>query len=106
MERCRSKQRSRNRKQSEKTDRWRHVMNQARVVPLSLLTVLLCSVFSPAQQSTTAANAAVPPMIQFSNVATSEGGNSMSGVVSITFSLYAAQQGGEPLWTETQNNIP
>jgi hypothetical protein len=81
-------------------------MNQARVVPLSLLTVLLCSVFSPAQQSTTAANAAVPPMIQFSNVATSEGGNSMSGVVSITFSLYAAQQGGEPLWTETQNNIP
>jgi len=25
--------------------------------------------------------------------------------VSITFSLYNAQQGGEPLWTETQNNV-
>ncbi len=47
----------------------------------------------------------VPPLIQFSNVATDEGGNTLSGVVNITFSLYAAQQGGEPLWTETQNNI-
>ena len=46
-----------------------------------------------------------PPLIQFSNVATDEGGNSMSGVVDITFSLYNSQQGGEPLWTETQNNI-
>jgi hypothetical protein len=27
-------------------------------------------------------------------------------VAAITFSLYAAQQGGEPLWTETQNDIP
>jgi hypothetical protein len=47
----------------------------------------------------------VPPLIQFSNVATDEGGSSLSGVVSITFSLYSGQQGGEPLWTETQNNI-
>ena len=47
----------------------------------------------------------VPPLIPFSNVATDEGGNSLSGVVSLTFSLYAAQQGGEPLWTETQNNV-
>jgi hypothetical protein len=46
-----------------------------------------------------------PPLIQFSNVATDEGGNSLSGVVNITFSLYNNQQGGEPLWTETQNNI-
>jgi len=46
-----------------------------------------------------------PPLIQFSNVATDQGGNTLSGVVSITFSLYNAQQGGEPLWTETQNNI-
>jgi trimeric autotransporter adhesin len=46
-----------------------------------------------------------PPLIQFSNVATDEGGTTLSGVVSITFSLYSNQQGGEPLWTETQNNI-
>src|ERR1035438_2875228 len=47
----------------------------------------------------------VPPLIPFSSVATDEGGNSLSGVVSVTFSLYAAQQGGPPLWAETQNNI-
>jgi hypothetical protein len=51
------------------------------------------------------ASSQVPPLIQFSNVASDEGGSSMSGVVNLTFSLYAAQQGGEPLWTETQNNV-
>jgi hypothetical protein len=52
------------------------------------------------------ASAQVPPLIQFSSVATDDGGNTLSGVVNLTFSLYAAQQGGEPLWTETQNNVP
>src|SRR5271168_3413005 len=47
----------------------------------------------------------VPPLIQFSSVATDEGGNTLSGVVNITFSFYSGQQGGEPLWTETQNNV-
>jgi hypothetical protein len=51
------------------------------------------------------ASAQVPPLIQFSNVATDEGGNSLSGVVGITFSLYAGEQGGAPLWAETQNNV-
>jgi hypothetical protein len=51
------------------------------------------------------ASAQVPPLIQFSNVASDEGGNTLSGVVSVTFSLYANQRGGEPLWRETQNNV-
>jgi endosialidase-like protein len=55
--------------------------------------------------SRTFAPAQVPPLLQFSNVATDEDGNSLSGVISIRFSLYNAQQGGEPLWTETQSNI-
>src|SRR5271167_54474 len=63
---------------------------------LSLTAQTANSVSAPSQ---------VPPLIQFSNVATDQGGSSLSGVVSITFSLYAVQQGGEPLWTETQNNI-
>jgi len=67
--------------------------------------VLLCSLFSAAQQSVTTAANQVPPLIPFASVATDQGGSSLSGVVNITFSLYAAQQGGEPLWTETQNNI-
>jgi hypothetical protein len=60
----------------------------------------------PAQTvSSNLARAQVPPLVQFSNVATDEGGNSLSGVVNITFSLYSNQQGGEALWTETQNNV-
>ncbi len=47
----------------------------------------------------------VPPLIQFSCVATDEGGNTLGGMASITFSLFNSPQGGEPLWTETQNNV-
>ena len=67
----------------------------------------LLFVFSLAAQtpSSSAASSQVPPLIPFSSVATDGGGSSMSGEVSITFSLYAAQQGGAPLWTETQKNI-
>ena len=46
--------------------------------------------------------AQVPPLIQFANVATDEGGNTLSGLVSMTLSLYAGQRGGEALWSETQ----
>ena len=81
-------------------------MKPVRLVVLSLSMVLLCGLFSAGQQSATAAaNATVPPLIPFSSVATDDGGSSLSGVVNITFSLYAGQQGGAPLWTETQNNI-
>jgi len=51
------------------------------------------------------ASAEVPPLIQFANVAMDEGGNTLSGVESITFSLYTGQRGGEPLWTEIQKNV-
>ena len=81
-------------------------MKHLRSGMLSLLTIVLCSLFSMAQQNAvTATNATVPPLIPFSSVATDEGGSSLSGEVNITFSLYAAQQGGAPLWTETQNNV-
>ena len=45
----------------------------------------------------------VPPLIHFSNVANDEGGNPLFGKVTMTFSLYTSQRGGEPLWTETRN---
>jgi hypothetical protein len=71
-------------------------------VVFGFLSSVLSLVAQTASSSTTSP---VPPLIQFSNVATDEGGNSLSGVVSITFSLYSSQQDGEPLWRETQNNI-
>src|SRR5271157_5976499 len=45
----------------------------------------------------------VPRLIKFSGVAKDATGQRRSGVVGITFSIYAAQQGGATLWMETQN---
>jgi trimeric autotransporter adhesin len=73
-----------------------------------VLAGLLSLVLSMAGQtagSGSSLSSQVPPLIQFSNVASDEGGSSLSGVVSITFSLYTSQQGGAALWTETQNNV-
>jgi trimeric autotransporter adhesin len=53
--------------------------------------------------SSGSASSQVPPLIQFSRVATDEGGSTLNGAVSITFSLFNNQRGGEPLWTEKQN---
>jgi|HubBroStandDraft_1064217.scaffolds.fasta_scaffold00246_4 hypothetical protein len=73
-----------------------------------LLLSTLCLLTGAYGQSTPTGSPSAqvpPPLIQFSNVATDEGGNPLSGVANITFSLYNSQQGGEALWTETQNNI-
>ena len=69
---------------------------------------LLSLVFSLAAQtsSSSSATAQVPSLIQFSNVATDVNGKPLTGVVGITFSLYQEQQGGSPLWLETQNVQP
>jgi hypothetical protein len=80
-------------------------LKPVRVVTLSMFLSLLCSLLSQAQQSGATAANSVPPLIQFSSVATDEGDNTLTGVVSITFLLSNSQQGGEPLWTEMQNNV-
>ncbi|MGA7380795.1 MAG: tail fiber domain-containing protein [Terriglobales bacterium] len=69
---------------------------------------LLSLVVSLAAQtsSSSPAMAQVPSLIQFSNVATDVNGRPLTGVVGITFSLYQEQQGGSPLWLETQNVQP
>jgi hypothetical protein len=62
----------------------------------------LSLVLSLAAQSSSPTVAQVPPLIQFSNVATDGNGKPLTGVIGITFSLYQEQQGGSPLWLETQ----
>ena len=48
----------------------------------------------------------VPPVIEFSNVATGLNGKPLTGMVAVTFYLYEDQRGGSPLWLETQNVQP
>jgi len=73
------------------------------------LSALLCliSLFSTvplsAQQNTTTANAVVPQLVNFSGVLSDTNGKPLTSVGGVTFSLYKDQQGGAPLWVETQN---
>ena len=75
----------------------------------SAVITLLALVFSAAAQTSPATSPAtsttvdVPRLIRFSGTASDEAGKPMTGPVGITFALYREQQGGAPLWIETQN---
>jgi len=71
---------------------------------------LLCESASPAfaQQLATepqvaSSQAGVPPLIRFTGTAQDINGNPQTGLVGITFAIYAEASGGSPLWLETQN---
>jgi len=70
-----------------------------------LFLVAVCS-HSPLAQQASSSNAVVPTLVQFSGVLTGSNGRPLTGITGITFSLYADQQGGAPLWLETQNVQP
>jgi hypothetical protein len=70
---------------------------------LSLVVLYLCAMpLSNAQQP----SAVVPTLIRFSGKLTDVGGKPLTGPVGVTFSLYKDEQGGAPLWMETQNVTP
>ena len=69
---------------------------------LALCAVVLFNTTPPAQAQTAAATT-VPRLVRFAGTARDLNGNPLTGVVGITFSLYAEQSGGAPLWLETQN---
>ena len=82
-----------------------------------LLGVLLlpCMFFAPltaAAQESAAAPAAVaasnivPSLINYSGVLKDSGGRILSTLTGVTFLLYKDEQGGAPLWLETQNVQP
>src|SRR5277367_3653895 len=57
---------------------------------------------SPTATSTLGGNAAVPTLVNFNGIVTDSNAKPFAGMVGITFSLYKDQQGGAPLWVETQ----
>ena len=54
-------------------------------------------------QQAAATNTVVPMLVNFSGVLTDTSGKPLVTITGVTFSLYAEQQGGAPLWLETQN---
>jgi len=71
---------------------------------LSVLFLLIgCALLVCAQQ---AAPDAGPSMVKFTSTLTNSAGKPLSGIVGVSFSLYAEKVGGTPLWMETQNVRP
>jgi hypothetical protein len=56
--------------------------------------------------ATTSANTAVPGLINYSGVLKDINGKPLTGVTGVTFLLYTEEQGGSPVWIETQNITP
>jgi len=77
-------------------------------VGTAIVVVFLLTLAAVAQQADSNAAAGIvqmvpPPLIQFSGIAQDEGGIPFTGTIRMAFALYAARQGGEPLWTEAQD---
>jgi len=71
---------------------------------LIVFTLLLTlSPLGLAQNTANSSAISVPHLIKFSGVLKDEAGAPKTGIVGITFAFYKDQQGGAPLWLETQN---
>jgi hypothetical protein len=73
-----------------------------------VVVTFLCAVVVSTPAQTAAPNSSlvstqIPRVIKLSGVAQNETHKPVTGVVGVTFSLYKDQQGGSPLWAETQN---
>lgn len=78
------------------------VFRAALRVPVAALSLMLI-LFTGLSDSQTAPEATVPRLVRFAGIARDLSGKPLSGVVGVTFALYAEQTGGAALWMETQN---
>ena len=69
----------------------------AAITPIVLALVIVSS--SVAQET----GAVVPTLVNYSGTLTDGTNKPLTGTVGVTFSLYKEQEGGSPLWVETQN---
>src|SRR5579863_7488534 len=65
--------------------------------------LLLAGAIDAQQAPTSSTVAGVPQLVNFSGKATDAQGKPIAGIAGITFSIYKDQDGGAPLWMETQN---
>jgi hypothetical protein len=78
-----------------------------RALCLGIIAVLCFpSAFAQQSSSVTSSTAVVPSLINFSGTLTDLNGKPLTGTVGVTFYLYKDEQGGAPLWLETQNVQP
>ena len=73
-----------------------------RIVHMLSSVVVLLSI-GAAQQASLVSESSVPRLVNFSGHATDANGKVISGVAGATFAIYRDQDGGAPLWIETQS---
>ncbi len=69
---------------------------------IAILLGLVAGFGSVATAQQTTASSTVPRLVSFGGVIKDGIGNPVSGPVPVTFSLFAEQEGGKALWSETQ----
>ena len=74
-----------------------------RACAIAVLSVCVFSSVSLLAQSQMAVLSTMPRLVIYSGVAKDASGKPLTGTVGVTFALYSAQEGGAPLWLETQN---
>ena len=74
--------------------------NRSRFAVLLGICIAATSVWGQVQ-----ANSTVPRVVNYAGLAKDADGKAFSGTVGATFAIYADQQGGSPLWMETQNVV-
>jgi len=68
--------------------------------------VLVCCALPLVAQNAAKTISVVPGLVKFSGTLIDTDRKPLNGIVGVTFSLYAEQAGGAPLWMETQNVEP
>jgi len=75
-----------------------------RLLPGVLGTLILCSLLTAQQTAVpTSSVAVVPRLVNYSGRVMDAQSKAIPGVAGVTFSMYGEQDGGAPLWMETQN---
>src|SRR5215831_8903981 len=78
--------------------------NRTLVLLLILVLVVAASAaYGQESQDSAVRTSTVPRLINFGSVLKSRSGQSPKGVTAVQFALYKDQEGGAPLWVETQN---
>jgi len=78
-------------------------LRTALLLTLVSVPALLPAVAQTASISQNLAVSAVPPLIRYSGIAKGSDGKPLSGEVNISFLLYSQEEGGSPLWVESQS---
>jgi hypothetical protein len=78
-------------------------MKPARSVSAVLLLMFSAAIAVVAQQSSHTPAAPMPRLITFSGIVKAANSQAVKNIVGITFALYSEQEGGAPLWIETQS---